>query len=195
MLATKGRIVTIDAMGCQRAIAQQIVDQMGDYVLALKGNQGTLHDDVHLFLEDPESSVQTAPATVEGDHGRIETRKAFPSTDISWLQEQHDWPGLAAVGKIARTREIKGVTSDETVYYLLSTPMTVVRFAEALGRRKWPALGPGRDQEAQQGSLEQRLPPQTHRSNLICNGPLRTMASGRQGGGDWRTGGAGSLSP
>ena len=136
MLALKGRVVTIDAMGCQRAIAQQIIDQGGDYVLALKGNQGTLHDDVRLFLDDPKTPVQTAPTTVEGDHGRIESRTATLSTDIAWLQEQHCWPGLTAVGKIARTREIKGVIASETVYYLLSAPMTIPRFANA-AREHW----------------------------------------------------------
>ncbi len=64
MLTLKGTIVTVDALNCQRAIAQQIVDQGGDYALALKGNQGTLHDDVVLFLEDPESKVTTAAPEV-----------------------------------------------------------------------------------------------------------------------------------
>ena len=89
ILDIEGRIVTIDAMGCQRAIAQQIVDQGGDYVPALKGNQGTLHDDVRLFLEDQKTTLQAAPATVEGDHGRIETRIASLSADIAWLRESH----------------------------------------------------------------------------------------------------------
>lgn len=136
MLDIEGRIVTIDAMGCQCAIARQILDQGGDYVLALKGNQGTLHDDVRLFLEDPKPTLQAAPATVEGDHGRIETRIASLSADIAWLWESHGWPGLAAVGKINRTREIKGAVSRETAYYLLSTPMTAARFAEA-ARDHW----------------------------------------------------------
>ena len=60
MLRLKGTIVTADALNCQRAIAQQIVDQGGDYALALKGNQGTLHDDVVLFLDDPASKAITA---------------------------------------------------------------------------------------------------------------------------------------
>jgi len=70
MLTLKGTIVTVDALNCQRDIAQQIVDQGGDYVLALKGNQGTLHDDVVGFLDDPESEVSTVNTTVDGDHGR-----------------------------------------------------------------------------------------------------------------------------
>src|SRR5450759_1350711 len=84
MLRLKGTIVTTDALNCQRAIAQQIVDQGGDYALALKGNQGTLHDDVVLHLDDPASKTIAAAPVVEADHGRIETRTATVSTDIAW---------------------------------------------------------------------------------------------------------------
>ena len=103
MLRLKGTIVTADALNCQRAIAQQIVDQGGDYALALKGNQGTLHDDVVLYLDDPASKTIAAEPVVEADHGRIETRTATVSTDIAWLNKDHQWPGLAAVGKVERT--------------------------------------------------------------------------------------------
>ncbi len=97
MLSLKGTIVTADALNCQRAIAQQIVDQGGDYCLALKGNQGTLHDDVRTFLDDPlTTTTTTAKPTVDGDHGRIETRTATISTDLDWLQGNHQWPGLKA---------------------------------------------------------------------------------------------------
>ena len=105
MLSLKGTIVTTDALNCQRAIAQQIVDQGGDYALALKGNQGTLHDDVSRFLDDPNSKVSRAQPLVDGDHGRIETRTAMVSTDIDWLQEDHQWPGLVAIGKVDRIRD------------------------------------------------------------------------------------------
>src|SRR3984957_11128484 len=71
MLSLKGTIVTADALNCQRAIAQQIVDQSGDYVLALKGNQGTLHDDVSTFLDDPARGATASAQTVDADHGRI----------------------------------------------------------------------------------------------------------------------------
>ena len=73
MLALKGTIVTADALNCQRTIAEQIVEQNGDYALALKGNQGTLFDDVVLLLDDPELKTSTAAPVVEADHGRIET--------------------------------------------------------------------------------------------------------------------------
>jgi hypothetical protein len=97
--------VTVDTLNCQRDIAQQIVAQGGDYVLALKGDQGTLHDDVIRFLDDPECKAGTADPAVDADHGRIETRMATVSTDIGWLQEDHHWPGLAAIGRLVRIRE------------------------------------------------------------------------------------------
>ena len=142
MLSLKGTIVTADAMNCQREIAQQIVDQGGDFVLALKGNQGTLHDDVSLFMDDPASTVSASHTTVDADHGRIETRTATVSTDIAWLQEGHRWPGLAAIGKVVRVRETaantttEAKTTTETAYYLLSTALSGERFNEVV-RSHW----------------------------------------------------------
>ena len=74
--------MTVDALNCQRTIAQQIIDQGGDYAFALKGNQGTLHDDVGTFLDDPLTKATTEHSTVDADHGRIETRAVVISTDI-----------------------------------------------------------------------------------------------------------------
>ena len=131
MLSLKGCIVTTDALNCQRGTAQDIVDQGGDYALALKGNQGTLHADVSLFLDDPElvaAPTTTTHTTVDGDHGRIETRTATVSTDIAWLQADHQWPGLAAIGRIVRTRETTTKTTTETAYYLLSAPLPAERW-------------------------------------------------------------------
>lgn len=117
MLSLPGTIVTTDALNCQRAIAQQIVDQGGDYVLALKGNQGTLHEDVRTYLDDPACAHSAAKPTVDADHGRIETRAAMVSSDIAWLQDAHHWPGLAAIGKVVRSRESGGKITTETAYY------------------------------------------------------------------------------
>ena len=136
MLSLKGCIVTVDALNCQREIARQIVDQGGDYALALKGNQGTLHDDVRRFLDDPAAEKITAPAAVDGDHGRIETRIATVSTAIDWLQEGHRWPGLKAIGKIVRTRATRTKTTTETAYYLLSAPLAAERFGQVV-RDHW----------------------------------------------------------
>jgi predicted transposase YbfD/YdcC len=136
MLSLKGTIVTVDALNCQRAIAQQIVDQSGDYMLALKGNQGTLHDDVVRFLDDPASKVGTAKPDVDAGHGRIETRTATVSTDIAWLCEAHGWPGLKAIGKVERIRETSAKTTTETAYYLLSTELSPTRLNE-VARSHW----------------------------------------------------------
>ena len=119
MLALPGKVVTADAMHCQRRVAQQVVEQGGDYALALKGNQGSLHDDIRLFLDDPDTPAARA-AQVNKGHGRIETRTASVSGDVAWLQEWHDWPGLQAVGKVTAIRRQDDAVSEETRYYVLS---------------------------------------------------------------------------
>ncbi len=136
LLSLKGTIVTADALNCQRAIAEQIVEQKGDYALALKGNQGTLFDDVVLLLDDPELKASTAVPVVEADHGRIETRTATVSTEIDWLQKQHQWPGLKAIGKVVRVRETADKTATETAYYLLSRVLSPERFNQVI-RQHW----------------------------------------------------------
>ena len=125
MLAIEGAIVTIDAMGCQRAIADKILDRKADYVLALKGNQGSLRDDVAIFTaeqkdNDFKDTTISRDETVDGDHGRIETRTTTVIHDIGWLQERHDWPGLKAVVMVESTREIGEKTERETRFYITS---------------------------------------------------------------------------
>ncbi len=136
MLSLKGTIVTADALNCQREIARKIVDQGGDYALALKGNQGTLHDDVRRFLDDPKCAASIGIPTVDADHGRIETRTAMISTNIGWLQEAHHWPALTAIGRVVRVREAAGGTTTETAYYLLSTALSAERLNEVV-RAHW----------------------------------------------------------
>ena len=74
----------------------------------------------------------TAKPVVDADHGRIETRTATVSTDINWLQEDHHWPGLAAIGKVMRIRETPGKTTTETAYYLISTALSSECFNEVV---------------------------------------------------------------
>jgi predicted transposase YbfD/YdcC len=136
MLSLKGCIVTADALNCQRTIAAKVTEQGGDYVLALKGNQSSLHDDVRTFLDDPARPAEARHTTVDGEHGRIETRISEVSADIAWLQQRHAWPGLAAIGKMIRTRQIGSKSAAETSYYLLSTPLSAARFAQA-ARAHW----------------------------------------------------------
>jgi predicted transposase YbfD/YdcC len=134
MLAIEGAIVTIDAMGCQRDIAQKVIDKKADYVLALKGNQGSLRQDVETFLaEQKEAGFKdttiSQDQTVDGDHGRIETRTTTVIHDVAWLQQRHDWPGLKAVVMVESTREIAGKIEQETRLYITS----LVLFAHLLG--------------------------------------------------------------
>ena len=137
MLSLQGTIVTVDALNCHRAIAQQIVDQDGHYVLALKRNQQTLYDDAVLLLDDPDCKRVTAKPEVDAGHDRIETRTAVVSSDIKALCEMHRWPGLRAIGRIERLCEYPdGRTSTETAYYLLSTILTPERL-NAVVRSHW----------------------------------------------------------
>jgi predicted transposase YbfD/YdcC len=125
MLAIEGAIVTIDAMGCQRQIAEKIVEKKADYVLALKGNQGTLRADVELFAAEQKANgfkdtKVSRHETVDGDHGRIETRTSTVIHDVAWLQERHAWPGLQGVVMVESTREIGGKIERETRFYITS---------------------------------------------------------------------------
>ena len=125
MMSIEGAVVTIDAMGCQRSIASKIVDKKADYILALKGNQGTLRDDVELFAKEQKTNgfkdaTISRHETVDGDHGRIETRTYTVIHDVEWLQERHDWPGLQGVVMVESQREIDGRTTRETRFYITS---------------------------------------------------------------------------
>ena len=125
MLEIEGAIVTIDAMGCQRAIAQRIIDRKADYVLALKGNQTALNDDVRLFATEQKArrfadTTISRHKTVDGDHGRVETRVTTVIHDVEWLRQSHRWPALKSVVIIDSTREIGTKIERETRFYISS---------------------------------------------------------------------------
>ena len=125
MLAIEGAVVTIDAMGCQRDIASAVIDKKADYILALKGNQGTLKDDVMLFVEEQKAvdfkdAKISRDKTVDGDHGRIETREVTVIHDAEWLQKRHDWPGLKSIVVVESTREVGDKTEREMRLYITS---------------------------------------------------------------------------
>lgn len=143
-LAIEGCIVTIDAMGCQREIARQIVDQGGDYVLALKENQETLHTDVvemfaHAQTHTIEELVVDESRSVGKGHGRVEIRRYRVIADpdvLAWLEEGHHWPGLRAIGMVEAERRIGEKRTTESRYYLLSTPLKAKAFGDAT-RSHW----------------------------------------------------------
>jgi len=143
-LALEGCTVTIDAMGCQTAIAQQIIDQGADYVLALKGNQGTLHQDVAAtFTEARAAAFGELPhgyvRTVDGSHGRIEVRQYWTIADaelLAYLNTQERWPGLRSIGMVEWERRTEAKTTCETWYYLSSLDGAIEPFAHAV-RGHW----------------------------------------------------------
>lgn len=136
LLSLKGRIMTADAMHCQKKTAEAIVERGGDYVLALKGNQPALCEDVRLLMEDPHTAPDDVFITTDADHGRIESRRAAVIHDVGWLAERHRFPGLEGVGRVIATRESGGKTTTATRYYLLSTPLSAARLA-AVVRTHW----------------------------------------------------------
>lgn len=141
MLAIEGAVITIDAMGCQRDIAQKIIAKKADYILALKGNQGTLHDDVEVFVAEQKANdfrdvSISRDATVDADHGRIETRTTTVIQDVAWLQERHKWPGLKSLVMVESKREIDGKITQETRFYLTSLAMLALAIAPMI-RDHW----------------------------------------------------------
>ncbi len=140
-LDIRGCIVTIDAMGCQKEIAEQIIDQGADYIFSLKGNQGNLHKEVELLFEDARKtgfkdlSRQTC-TTIDGGHGRVETRCFTVTDDVDWFEEKSKWRKLTTFAMVESTREIGEETTKENRYFISSLPLDVVRFAEA-ARDHW----------------------------------------------------------
>lgn len=134
-LDVRGAIVTIDAMGCQKAIAEKIIDKGGDYLLALKGNQSGLHDDVRLHFEQPAPTSLTRMShaeTIDKGHGRIEVRQCRLSTDIEWLKERHpEWKNLSSIIAIDSERLIGDTTTRETRYFISSSQAPAARMLAA----------------------------------------------------------------
>jgi len=141
LLALKGCIVTNDAMGCQRASAQKIVEQGADYVLALKGNQPTLEQAVErFFVSGPEAEAHRTASDfseqAQQGHGRVETRCAWISADLEAEVQAAAWPGLRSIGMVEATRTVAGETSVEHRFYLTSLPPAAAQFAQAV-RKHW----------------------------------------------------------
>jgi predicted transposase YbfD/YdcC len=147
-LKLTGAIVTLDAMGCQKDIAAHIIDRHADYVLALKGNHATVHEEVKVFFDAavPSCATQCADTadakqmdfhqSLDKGHGRIETRRYWQSTDIDWFQDKELWKGLKSFGMVESIRKQKGKSTIERRYYLSSLPLDIQRFARAV-RGHW----------------------------------------------------------
>jgi predicted transposase YbfD/YdcC len=136
MLRIKGLIVTIDAMGCQKNIAGQIVKQQGDYVLAVKDNQPTLHKDIKEMFDWAErrnyAGLEHAHSEeISKGHGRIETRRVSVLWELSQIKDAAAWPGLRCIARVRSERTIGQNTTIEHRYYISSVH---TRKATELGR-------------------------------------------------------------
>ena len=117
-----GKTITADAMHCQRETCAKITERGGDYVLGLKENQKSLHDDVELYFADASSNDELEQfVMVEKNGGRVEKRVCKKIKSAKWLQERHEWPGLVTAFCIERTVSTKKKTTKETSYYITST--------------------------------------------------------------------------
>jgi len=136
-LNISGAVITMDAMGCQKKIAKQITEKGGDYVLSLKGNQGKLHKNVKAYFES-DSSPKITATTIDGEHGRFETRDVRITDDISWLTEDHPWAGLKSIIAVTAKREIPGKkTTEETRYFISSLGADNPHKAQYAVRAHW----------------------------------------------------------
>jgi len=147
LLALDGCVVTMDAMGCQRTIAAQLQEQGADYVLALKGNQPTLHATVAAAFAETHTTAagawqpveQDAAQTLDGGHGRVERRRYTALSDpdlLACLDPTGAWPGLRSVIEVETARRPATAPASEQRYYLASLPPDAARLGQAI-RAHW----------------------------------------------------------
>jgi predicted transposase YbfD/YdcC len=141
LLDLRGALVSIDAIGCQKAIAHKIVAGGGDYVLAVKGNQEHLLEDVQATVEralndELPARLVLQHSTTEEGHGRQETRAYVVVHDVQGIRDRRAWPKLKTVGMCCTERTIKGQTTAEVRFFIGSRKMGVRRYAQVL-RGHW----------------------------------------------------------
>lgn len=138
-LELAGCIVTADALHCQKDIAREIIEADADYVLALKGNQGTTFREVKSFLDDVivrREKHLVFTETVDKEHGRLEVRRYWQTGKLDWFADREVWTGLKSVGVVEARRTVQGKESVERRYYLSSLPADAAPFARAV-RGHW----------------------------------------------------------
>jgi predicted transposase YbfD/YdcC len=144
LLDISGCIVTIDAMGAHPEIAEQIVEQKADYLLAIKGNQGHLYEDMQLFFKlSQENNFQrvesTHHRTVNKNHGRIEIRECWAISgddSLQFLRKYGQWKGLQSIVMVTSQRDVAGKTSSLTRYYISSMDNNAEKILDA-ARSHW----------------------------------------------------------
>ena len=141
LLMVEGCIVTLDAMGCQKEIAEKIRERKGDYVLTVKGNQNSLHDDIELYFNDAEregfKGINHRYHTVlEKGHGRVERREYWSVSDIGWFGERALWKDMTSIGMVKATRTTGTTVTVEKRYYISSLPSDAKQLGYAV-RNHW----------------------------------------------------------
>jgi len=137
LLDIKGKIITADAMHCQKETCKKIVEHGGHYVFGLKENQKTLFADVSLFIDSKINALDIEKFTVsEKNRGRYEKRTCYKVTDIDWLEGHDGWVGLNTVFAVRRTVVSKGKTTDEVCYYITSTDVSAEELLKIV-REHW----------------------------------------------------------
>ncbi len=141
LLSVKGAVVTLDAMGCQKSIAKELITREADYVLALKGNHGHLLEEVKTYLESESGKARSEShcdydEQVDVGHGRVEIRRVWSSDNLEWLPEKSEWLGLRSLCKVESERHIGDSISKETRYFLSSLPANAARHATVI-RSHW----------------------------------------------------------
>ena len=141
LLDVQGSVVTIDAMGTQKQIADMIIQKKADYVLSVKGNQQTMYDDIRTYFDeglktDFKDMAYESYRTIEKGHGRIEKREYFLCNEIDWVEWRKDWKRLGGIGMVRRSVTKDGQTSQEISYFITSLPRNAEMFGKAV-RGHW----------------------------------------------------------
>lgn len=136
LVTIRGATISMDAMGCQKTIAAKIIDSGANYVMGLKGNQGTAHEEIKLFFDDALTNdfagiQHTFDETVDGsEHGRTEVRRVWATQDLDWFEDRAKWAGLRSIVLVQSERSVGEQTSTELRYYWSSHNL----HAKALGK-------------------------------------------------------------
>ncbi|MCP4254633.1 MAG: ISAs1 family transposase [Alphaproteobacteria bacterium] len=137
-LELDGAVITLDAMGCQTKVANQIIAQGGNYFLSLKGNQGKLHEDVKYFFQEDGKNIPIGNIDYDGGHGRVETRTVRVISEMEWFRKEHsNWPDLKSIVAITAKRELKERTTEETRYFITSLDASNPKRLGDIARAHW----------------------------------------------------------
>lgn len=125
LLDLRGKVITLDSMGCQKSIAKHIISKKGDYIFALKGNHGNLHKDVKLIFDSPVEDIKiTSSRTIEKAHGKVMERQYSVINDISWLSCKDDWQRISSLIRVTTKITERKKISTRNRYFISSLKLS-----------------------------------------------------------------------